>query len=72
MADEDLLTPGDFLLKTKAVGKSFGNSLKITEVEKETIEEAINKHHGNMSKAAAELGLGRTTLYRKMEKYGIK
>lgn len=72
MADEEQLKADDFLLKVNTVGKSLGSSLKITEVEKETIEEAINKHHGNMSKAAAELGLGRTTLYRKMEKYGIK
>lgn len=40
-------------------------------VEKQKIEEVIQRYEGNMSKAAKELGIGRNTLYRKMKKYGI-
>lgn len=47
------------------------HSLKVEDVEQSTILKALEKHAGNMSKAAEELGLGRTTLYRKMKKYGI-
>ncbi|MDX2245989.1 MAG: sigma-54 dependent transcriptional regulator [Bacteroidia bacterium] len=43
----------------------------LEEVEKSAIKHAISKHNGNISKAAKELGLGRTTLYRKMTKYGF-
>ncbi len=43
----------------------------LTEIERKAISEAIRKNKGNMSKAARELGLGRTTLYRKIEKYGL-
>lgn len=43
----------------------------LEEVEKVAIQNAIKKHNGNLSKAAKELGLGRTTLYRKMNKYGL-
>lgn len=43
----------------------------LEEVEKTAIRQAISKHSGNISKAAKELGLGRTTLYRKMNKYGL-
>jgi len=43
----------------------------LEEVEKVAIQNAIKKHSGNLSKAAKELGLGRTTLYRKMNKYGL-
>jgi len=43
----------------------------LEEVEKTAIRQAISKHGGNISKAAKELGLGRTTLYRKMNKYGL-
>lgn len=43
----------------------------LEEVEKDLILKAISKHQGNISKAAKELGLGRTTLYRKMNKYGL-
>jgi transcriptional regulator with PAS, ATPase and Fis domain len=35
------------------------------------IRKVLSKHHGNVSKAAKELGLTRTSLYRRMEKYGL-
>jgi transcriptional regulator of acetoin/glycerol metabolism len=41
-------------------------------MEKQAIREAIQKHRGNLTKAALELGLGRTTLYRKISKYGLQ
>ena len=47
------------------------DSLNMEEVEKKTIETAIALHQGNMSKVAAELGMGRTTLYRKLKRYGL-
>lgn len=47
------------------------DEVKMEEVEKAAIVKAISKHQGNISKAAKELGLGRTTLYRKMNKYGL-
>lgn len=40
-------------------------------VEKNTILRVIEKHHGNISKAAKELGLTRTALYRRLNKYDI-
>lgn len=43
----------------------------LEEVERDAIQKAIAKHQGNISHAARELGLGRTTLYRKMNKYGL-
>jgi DNA-binding NtrC family response regulator len=48
------------------------DSYHLEEMEKQAIREAIRKHGGNLSKAALELGLGRTTLYRKMQKYGLQ
>lgn len=47
------------------------SSLKLEEIEKQTILQAIEKCEGNLSKAAKELGMGRSTLYRKLDKYGI-
>jgi len=73
MAEDSELQPSDFLLKLGGnTPKSKSETLKLEEVEKETIEEAIKRSAGNLSQAAKELGLGRTTLYRKMDKYGIK
>ncbi|MCF6352879.1 MAG: hypothetical protein L3J06_07700, partial [Cyclobacteriaceae bacterium] len=31
----------------------------------------LEKHNGNISKAAKELGLTRASLYRRLEKYGL-
>ena len=45
--------------------------LNLDEMEKTTIERALLKHGFNISRAAAELGLTRASLYRRMEKYGI-
>ena len=45
--------------------------LNLEALEKTAIRQAIAKHGGNLSRAAQELGLGRTTLYRKMAKHGL-
>lgn len=53
---------------------SFDNdikSLNLSDVEREAIRKALKKSNGNLTKAAEELGIGRTTLYRKLEEYGI-
>ncbi len=45
--------------------------LNLDEMEKATIGRALRKHGFNISRAAAELGLTRASLYRRMEKHGI-
>jgi transcriptional regulator of acetoin/glycerol metabolism len=35
------------------------------------IREALDRHRGNRTKAAEDLGVSRNTLWRKMKKYGI-
>ena len=45
--------------------------LKLSTMEKNTILRVIDKHNGNISKAAKELGLTRTALYRRLSKYDI-
>lgn len=44
---------------------------KLSTIEKNTILKVIEKHNGNISKAAKELGLTRTALYRRLSKYDI-
>jgi DNA-binding NtrC family response regulator len=46
-------------------------SHNLEDLERATIMAAIDKHNGNISKAAKELGLTRAALYRRMEKYGM-
>ena len=59
-------TPADVLTQSGAV------TLNLEEHEKQMIQRAIAQHQGNLSKAAQSLGLGRTTLYRKMARYGLQ
>lgn len=44
---------------------------KLSAIEKNTILRVIEKNNGNISKAAKELGLTRTALYRRLSKYDI-
>jgi transcriptional regulator with PAS, ATPase and Fis domain/ABC-type branched-subunit amino acid transport system substrate-binding protein len=41
------------------------------EMERTRIEEALVRHQGNISRCARELGMSRTTLYRKLKEYGL-
>ena len=45
--------------------------LNLSTLEKNTILKVIEKHNGNISRAAKELGLTRTALYRRLSKYDI-
>ncbi|HSK13682.1 MAG TPA: sigma-54 dependent transcriptional regulator [Phnomibacter sp.] len=46
-------------------------NMNLNNVEKNTIMRVIDKHNGNISRAAKELGLTRTALYRRLSKYDI-
>lgn len=54
----------------KIQGKTEEN-LNLEEMEKRHILKAISKNKGNMTKAAKDLGIARTALYRRLEKYGL-
>jgi DNA-binding NtrC family response regulator len=47
------------------------DSMNLEENEKVLIEKALRKEQGNVSAAAKNLGINRSTLYQKMRKYGI-
>lgn len=72
MANSPLLAPEDFLLREESDENTISaKSLNIEDMEKATIQNAVRKAGGNLTQAAKELGLGRSTLYRKMTKYGL-
>jgi DNA-binding NtrC family response regulator len=57
------------------VEKSPTNSTEIIpleEIEKVEVIKALQKNNYNMASTALKLGIGRTTLYRKLEKHNIK
>mgnify|MGYP003770783637 FL=1 len=71
MAQSAVIESSDLLLKSSHTKSSRADTTNLEELEKQTIQEVIQKCDGNMSKVAKELGIGRTTLYRKIEKYGL-
>lgn len=71
MSDSETLQAGDFIFNQKDEKKIEFNDLNMNEIERDVIQTALQKHQGNITKAAKELGFGRTTLYRKMAKYGL-
>ncbi len=48
-----------------------GHVRKLADVEEELIRFALKFYHGQMSQVARKLGIGRSTLYRKLKDYGI-
>ena len=70
MSNSSVLNPEDFLVSSPKTVPSK-SSLKVEDLEKSAIVNALEKYHGNLTKAAMELGFGRSTLYRKINKYGL-
>ena len=73
LGDSDNLQPDDFQMspaKTKSEGLEL-ESYNLEEVEKSIVMKVLKKNNGNISFTAKELGLTRTSLYRRMEKYGL-
>ena len=48
-----------------------GDVRKLADVEEELIRFALKFYRGQMSQVARKLGIGRSTLYRKLKDYGI-
>ncbi len=71
LSEHTTLQKSDFALSATADVVPGAEAFNLDEVERKTILAAIQKYNGNLSKVAKELGVGRTTLYRKMEKYGL-
>lgn len=72
LSDGIKLMPEDFNLRKEIKTDGMIPTTNLEELEKITIEKVIKKNEGNMSRVAQELGIGRTTLYRKLEKYGFQ
>ena len=73
MAEEDIIQAKDLIFSAIESQNTEGGvlDLKLSALEKNTILKVIEKHNGNITKAAKELGLTRTALYRRLSKYEI-
>lgn len=73
MADTELLQAGDLIFSPVESGRPEEpeNETKLSAIEKQTIMRVIEKNNGNITKAAKELGITRTALYRRLGKYEL-
>ncbi|HMQ07962.1 MAG TPA: sigma-54 dependent transcriptional regulator [Saprospiraceae bacterium] len=77
MSNQPVLQPEDFFdvkpyVKEHTLdGNLEMNHLNIEDLERLLIRKALQKNNGNITLAAKELGLTRSSLYRRLEKYGI-
>jgi DNA-binding NtrC family response regulator len=74
LSNSSVLQPEDFNF-TPSSGKEDGQlsleQYNLEEVEKLLIRKVLKKYNGNITQAASELGLTRSSLYRRLEKYGL-
>jgi DNA-binding NtrC family response regulator len=73
MAEGEELTAQDltFSVIEGPVESEKLEDMRLETVEKNTILKVIDKHKGNISKSAKELGITRAALYRRLEKYDL-
>ncbi|MDY7393873.1 sigma-54 dependent transcriptional regulator [Aureibaculum sp. 2210JD6-5] len=68
LCDGNVLKPTDFSWSNKASSAIETEVATLDEMEKIMITNALNKHDGNYSAAANQLGVSRQTLYNKVKK----
>ncbi len=74
MLEGNTIAAKDVIFSPIEAAKTLDQELKtlnLGAVEKNTILKVIDKHNGNISKAARELGITRTALYRRLSKYEL-
>ncbi|NJK98045.1 MAG: sigma-54-dependent Fis family transcriptional regulator, partial [Bacteroidales bacterium] len=73
MSDGNILELDDFILSTQGNKSSEVelNTFNLDDVEKMIIVKVLKQYQGNITQAAQELGITRTSLYRRMEKYDL-
>jgi DNA-binding NtrC family response regulator len=73
MNDTGMLEQEDFLLQPSAQKMTDIelDTYNLDEIERTIINKVLKQYQGNITQAASELGLTRTSLYRRMEKYDL-
>ena len=68
MSPGDRVRPGDLALR-RGTETARLEELGLEEVESLLVRKAMDRYGGNVSQAARALGLSRSALYRRLEKY---
>ncbi|GIL40651.1 sigma-54-dependent transcriptional regulator [Roseiterribacter gracilis] len=71
LASDDALTVEDFPMLAAPRSATTTDAATLDSMERGAVERALAAHGGNISRAAAALGLTRAALYRRIEKHGL-
>ncbi len=71
MSTAELIAAGDLTLRNETDGQPRLEDMSLEEVEYFLIKKALEKFGGNVSRAAEALGLSRSALYRRLQRYGL-
>lgn len=71
MAQDHLLPVDDLAVRAAREGTGRLEEMSLEDVEGFLIKNALARHDGNVSHAARALGLSRSALYRRLERYGL-
>lgn len=72
LAAEAVIRGTDLGLRLPAVSLPRLEEMGLEDVEKHLIQRVLTKHGGNVSHAANALGLSRSALYRRLQKFGLE
>jgi two-component system NtrC family response regulator len=74
MAEGKYVTPGNLELKDPSSPEEEASTLRTSRDsrERDLVRLAMEKADGNVSRAAADLGISRPTLYQLLARYGLK
>ena len=70
LSESDILKPEDFYLRNIPLANSYESFTTLEELERQMIQQAIEKNNGNFTAAADQLGVTRQTLYNRLKKSG--
>jgi len=71
MGDGPRIGAADLALRLAGDGRAALEEMSLEEVEGHLIGKALARHGGNVSLAAAALGLSRSALYRRLQRHGL-
>lgn len=71
MAQGEVIRPADLGLRAGSEGPARLEEMSLEDVECLLIKKALARFDGNVSRAADALGLSRSALYRRLQRFGL-
>ncbi len=71
LAQGEMVRASELGLRATREGPQKLDEMSLEEVESYLIKKTLARHEGNVSRAADALGLSRSALYRRLQRYGL-